>query len=225
MQARIIAKVEDFAQGVLPNVLQYPVKRLSQSFKNFSQQRKHVTTATRLTSALSTSVLGVSTVWIFPSVNTALEGFAASNFSNFVVAEIAMYVGLAIAGFGIGDVVSKQALRAYRYFRYEGVTNEEYIALRLDEIIALQEIWDVDSTLALDVFKYLTGEIAKNRKSAKARDSTDAAPSHKADSTKLVLEKFRSAGKSDDGSLIVISDYFHAEVEESKQRGRYHWLS
>jgi hypothetical protein len=218
MQDRIMASIQDVAQGLLPNVLQYPFKRLRKSFQNFSQYRKRITTATRLTSAVSTSVLAMSTVWIFPGVNTALEEFAAANFSNLVVADIAMYIGLAIAGFGIGDVVSKQILRAYRYFRYDGVTNEEYIALRVDEIMALKEIWNVDPALALDVFKYLTSEIAQNRKSAKASDSTDEAHTHKANSTKLVLQKFRRAGQSDDGSLIVISDYFHAEVEESKQR-------
>ena len=147
----------------------------------------------------------------------ALLTFSAGNFSNAVVAEIAMYAGLVFAGYGLASVASKQSLRLYHYRRY-GVTNEEYIALRLDEIADLEKTWNVKPDLANDVFNYLKDEILHSKAEAKKVSCSEETHLHTAASTKLVLKKFRSAGGSDDGSLMVITDYFYKEVETSKKR-------
>jgi hypothetical protein len=67
------ARLQEFAGSVLPNILQYPFKRLKKSYDNFSESRKLTTTSIRLASEVSGAVLSATSVLMSSDMNTVLK--------------------------------------------------------------------------------------------------------------------------------------------------------
>lgn len=212
------SRVKSVISSFLPGVVQYPIIRAKKAYDNlYVYKRKVQATAIRLVSEIAGGVFSMSIVWMSSDAKEWLFSMSKANITNPLASEIAVYVGLFIAGYKISGEIAKQAIRKYYHHHY-GFTNSEYINLKDEERESLAQKWGIAPEVSDDFFKYLTSKIKKYKKKHDQNSHIVAPHKQNFKNTKHILQIFRSAGQLDDGNLLLVMEYIEAQISKSETR-------
>ncbi|OGT37122.1 MAG: hypothetical protein A3F11_00430 [Gammaproteobacteria bacterium RIFCSPHIGHO2_12_FULL_37_14] len=212
----MFSRLKDLAESLLPNVIQFPFKRLKKAYDNLiTYQRKIFVTSVRLACEISLALFAMSILWMSPGFKHALFGFALSELEDPLSAAIVGYSILLLAGFGFGSVSSKHALRLYHILKF-GTSNSDYIGLAKREKKLLEQRWFMVPEISNAIFKFLVEKIFQAKKKALHDNKITSTHQQTIVSTKLALQTFRRTAKDSELDLIPLVEYFEQELTRSK---------